>query len=503
VGSHGDGNQFNLNGPQVTNNGVFTATNASVLQQAGNSTLTNYNATTQTLTGGTYTASDSGQINLNIGAIAINNAHVVLSASGQFAAINSLFENDGTFEVLGGKTFSTLIHATNANHAEATSNADALRNKGTIGLDEKSSIVVNGDFAEGSTAAITVTIGGNSPSASAFPLNVTGTARLAGTLNVKLANGFTPAAGQEFQILNASAVTGGFTAVYGADISYTAQGVFIHPNGQPIPTTPSQLLNISTRMQVFGGDKVLIAGFIVTGTDPKKVIIRGIGPSLTVNGALSDPVLELHSASATLASNNNWKINDQTGQSQESEVQAIGVAPSDDKESVIIATLPANNASYTVVLSGNGGGSGIGVIEVYDISQSAHSQLANISSRGFVDTDDNIMIGGVIIGPSANGSSNLLIRGIGPSVPLTGALQDPVLELHEANGATVATNDNWKISDATGESQETDIRASGAQPSDDRESALLATLAPGTYTAVLRGKNNTTGIGVIEAYNLR
>ena len=326
VGSHGDGNQFNLNGPLVTNNGVFTATNASILQQAGNSTLTNYNSATQTLTGGTYSVYDSAQINLNIGPIVINNAHVVLSGTGQLSGINSLLENDGTFEVLGGKTFSTLTHTTNAtNSAEAVA-ADALRNKGSIGLDEKSSIVVNGDFAQGSTAVINVTIGGNSPNASAFPLNVSGAARLAGTLNVKLANGFTPAAGQKFQILNASAVTGGFTAVYGADISYTAQGVFIHPNGQPIPTVPSQLLNISTRMQVFGGDKVLIAGFIVTGTDPKKVIIRGIGPSLTVNGALADPILELHSATATLASNNNWKVNDQTGQTQEAEVRAIGIA---------------------------------------------------------------------------------------------------------------------------------------------------------------------------------
>jgi hypothetical protein len=503
VGSHGDGNQFNLNGPLVTNNGVFTATNASVLQQAGNSTLTNYNATTQTLTGGTYTAYDSAQINLNIGAITINNAHVVLSAAGQFGAINSLFENDGIFEVLSGKTFSTLPHATNAPQAEAASAADALRNKGTIGLDEKSSIVVNGDFAQGSTAVINMTIGGNSPSASAFPLNVTGTARLAGTLNVKLANGFSPAAGQEFQILNATAVSGGFTAVYGADISYTAQGVFVHPNGQPIPTTPSQLLNISTRMQVFGGDKVLIAGFIVTGTDPKKVIIRGIGPSLPVNGALADPVLELHSATATIASNNNWKINDQTGQDQEAEVRATGIAPSDDRESVIIATLPANNATYTAILSGNNGGTGIGVVEVYDISQSANSRLANISSRGFVDINDNIMIGGFIIGPTTNGSSNVLVRAIGPSVPLAGALQDPLLELHDGNGATIATNDNWKISDATGQSQEADIRASGAPPSDDRESALLATLSPGNYTAVVRGKNNTTGVGLVEAYNLQ
>jgi hypothetical protein len=170
---------------------------------------------------------------------------------------------------------------------------------------------------------------------------------------------------------------------------------------------------------------------------------------------------------------------------------------------VIVATLPANNATYTVILNGNNGSTGIGVVEVYDVSESANSRLANISSRGFVDINDNIMIGGFIIGPTTNASSNVVVRAIGPSVPLAGALQDPMLEVHDGNGATITTNDNWKIADATGQSQEADIRASGVPPSDDRESAILAALAPGNYTAIVRGKNNTTGVGLVEAYSLR
>ena len=177
--------------------------------------------------------------------------------------------------------------------------------------------------------------------------------------------------------------------------------------------------------------------------------------------------------------------------------------PSNDNESVIIATLPANNATYTAILSGNNEGHRYRSRGGVRISQSANSRLANISSRGFVDINDNIMIGGFIIGPSTNGSSNVLVRAIGPSVPLAGALQDPQLELHDGNGATITTNDNWKIVDGTSQSQEADVRASGAPPSDDRESALLATLAPGNYTAVVRGKNGTTGVGLVEAYNLQ
>ena len=273
------------------------------------------------------------------------------------------------------------------------------------------------------------------------------------------------------------------------------------------PAKPAQLLNISTRMEVLGGDQVLIAGFIVTGNDPKTVIIRGIGPSLSgVGVALSDPTLELHQGS-TVTTNDNWKINDQTGQSQEAAIRATTIPPPNDLESAVIATLAPGN--YTAILAGKNGGTGVGLVEVYDLAQAANSKLANISSRGFVDINDNVMIGGFIVGGgSGGGTAKVIVRAIGPSLsangnPVPGRLADPTLELHDGSGTTLATNDNWKINDQTGQSQEADIRATTIPPTNDLESALIATLAPGNYTAIVRGKSNTTGVGLVEVYNLQ
>ena len=278
------------------------------------------------------------------------------------------------------------------------------------------------------------------------------------------------------------------------------------PTPSPSPTSPvnARLLNISTRMEVLDGDKVLIAGFIVTGPSPIRVIVRGIGPSLPITGVLADPALELHDGSTTIATNDNWKINDQSGRSQEADVRATGIPPSNELESVVMATLPANNSAYTVVMRGNRAGTGIGLVEVYDLAQPVYSQLANISTRGFIDKDDNVMIGGFIAGqnPSAR-SQKVLLRAIGPSLPVSGALQDPTLELHNGNGTTIATNDNWKVSDQTGQSQEANIRATGVAPANDLESAILQTITPGNYTAVVRGKGGTIGVGLVEAYNLQ
>ncbi len=272
-------------------------------------------------------------------------------------------------------------------------------------------------------------------------------------------------------------------------------------DGAPTPT--SQLLNISTRMRVLTGEQVLIAGFIITGTDPKKVIIRGMGPSLSgVGVTLSDPTLELHQGSTTLATNDNWKINDQTGQSQETDIRATTIPPSNDLESAILVTL--SPGAYTAILAGKNGGTGVGLVEVYDLAQGANSKLANISTRGFVDTGDNVMIGGLIVGGgSGGGTAKVIVRALGPSVPVAGALADPTLELHNANGTMIVTNDNWKINDQTGQSQEADIRATTIPPPNDLESAIVATLPPDNYTAIVRGKNNTTGIGLVEAYNLQ
>ena len=267
------------------------------------------------------------------------------------------------------------------------------------------------------------------------------------------------------------------------------------------------LINISTRMRVLTGDQVLIGGFIITGTDPKKVIIRGMGPSLNVNGTpipgrLADPTLELHQPDGTVITNDNWKINDQTGQSQEADIRVTTIPPAHDLESALIATLAPGN--YTAILAGKNGGTGVGLVEVYDLAQGANSKLANISTRGFVDTGDNVMIGGFIVGGgSGGGSATVIVRGLGPSVPVAGALGDPTLELHDGSGTTIETNDNWKINDQTGQSQEADIRATTIPPTNDLESALIATLPHGNYTAIVRGKNNSTGVGLVEVYNLQ
>lgn len=270
----------------------------------------------------------------------------------------------------------------------------------------------------------------------------------------------------------------------------TQASVTVNPTTPP----PSNLLNISTRMQVLNGDNVLIGGFIVSGSASKKVILRGIGPSLGaagISGTLQDPYLELHSQTGTIASNENWK------DTQQDDIIATGIPPTNDKEAAIVTTLAPG--AYTVILRQQNGGTGIGLVEAYDLDQAANSKLANISTRGFVDIGNNVMIGGFIAGGSLGGTGNILVRAIGPSLTsagVTGALQDPTLELHDSNGDLLDTNDNWK------DTQSSDITATGIPPTDDRESAIVATLTAGAYTAIVRGVNDSTGVALVEAYQL-
>ena len=253
------------------------------------------------------------------------------------------------------------------------------------------------------------------------------------------------------------------------------------------------------------GDQVLIAGFIVTGNDPKTVLIRGLGPSLAdagVTGALADPTLELHQGSSPVATNDNWKTR-ADGSSQQAEIEATTIPPTNDLESAILATL--NPGEYTAILSGTNNGTGVGLVEVYDLSSAVDSQLANISTRGFVDTGDNVMIGGIIVGAGQGATSHVIVRALGPSLASGGVqdfLPDPTLELHDVNGVILATNDNWKINDQTQQSQESEVEATTLAPTNVFESAIVITLAPGNYTAVVQGKSGGAGIGLVEAYNL-
>jgi hypothetical protein len=236
------------------------------------------------------------------------------------------------------------------------------------------------------------------------------------------------------------------------------------------------------------GDNVLIGGFIVTGTEAKKVLVRAIGPSLPVAGKLANPILELYDASGLLVSNDDWKS------TQQAEIEATTIPPPNDLESAIVATLPANNAAYTAIVRGVNNSTGVGLVEVYDLDRTVDSQLANISTRGLVQTGDDVIIGGLIV--LGADPQNVIVRAIGPSLPVAGKLADPILELHDGNGALLASNDNWRSD------QEAEIIATTVAPSNDLESAIVRTLAPAQYTAIVRGVGNTTGVGLVEVFGL-
>lgn len=282
---------------------------------------------------------------------------------------------------------------------------------------------------------------------------------------------------------------------------------FSQVSGLAVEPPLSQPLNISTRVNVQAGDNALIGGFIATGTAVKKLVVRAIGPSLAnfgVAGSLQDTTLEIRAANGSLiASNDNWKINDQTQQSQQAAVQATGLAPSDDRESVLMLELAP--ASFTAIVRGKNNTAGVGLVEIYDVNQTADSRLVNISTRGVVGTDSNVMIGGFIIG-SGNGAARLLIRAIGPSLTnfgVAGALNDPTLSLRDANGTEIDSSDDWGFSFGGDDSKVKAIQETGLAPSDLHESAILTTLPTGNYTAIVAGYQGGTGVGLVEVYNLR
>jgi len=250
--------------------------------------------------------------------------------------------------------------------------------------------------------------------------------------------------------------------------------------------------NISTRGIVGTGEDVLIAGFVISGNQAKKVIVRALGPTLStlgVGGALADPTMTIvNSSNVVVASNDNWR------DTQQSEIAASGYAPPNDLESAIIATLPPG--SYTAVVTGKNGVTGIGLVDVYQLDAST-SVFQNLSTRGLVGSGDNVLIGGLIIG---NGEPPVIVlRAIGPTLSsfgITQPLQDPTLELRDANGALIAFNNDWNDDTPTA------VKATLLKPSDSRESAIVASLAAGNYTAIVRGKNGTTGVALVEAYRL-
>jgi hypothetical protein len=245
------------------------------------------------------------------------------------------------------------------------------------------------------------------------------------------------------------------------------------------------------------GDNAGIGGFIISGTAPKHVLLRAIGPSLTqfgVTNALADPVLELHGPEGfTTVNNDNW----QEDPVQAALISATGLAPSNNLEAAIDATL--NPGAYTAVARGKNNAVGVGLIEVFDLSQAVLAKLANISTRAFINTGDNIVIAGFILGGNG-GDDRVVVRGIGPSLTsfgVTNALTDPTLELRDNNGAVLFQNNDWQSDPA----QAAELTAAGLAPSDPLESGIAAALPPGLYTALLAGLNNGTGVGVVEVYD--
>jgi sugar lactone lactonase YvrE len=276
------------------------------------------------------------------------------------------------------------------------------------------------------------------------------------------------------------------------------------------PPRQATLGNISTRVQVGTSDRVMIAGFIVQGSSPKMVLIRAIGPSLTnfgVPNVLANPQLELHNANSLIARNDNWQTTQIGGiitSNQVAEIRNSGLAPSNPLESALIATLPPGN--YTAIVRGVNNTTGIALAEVYDLSANSGSLLANLSTRGFVQTGDSVMIGGFIV---VTQPTRVIIRAIGPSLTRFGvpdALANPTLELHDHTQAVIGRNDNWQRTEIGGiitSDQVAEIQNSHLAPTNPAESAIIATLQPGNYTAIVRGVNNTTGNALVEVDDLQ
>ena len=267
------------------------------------------------------------------------------------------------------------------------------------------------------------------------------------------------------------------------------------PGATPMPA--SQTVNLSTRMRVQTEDSVGVGGFIVTGSASKHVLIRAIGPSLAdfgVPNVLADPVLELHGPGSFIPIiNDNWRDDPV----QEALILATGIPPANDLESAIEARLAPGN--YTAVVKGNNNATGVGLVEVYDLDAAAASKLANISTRAFVSTGDNVVIAGFMLG-SSGGDDRVVVRGIGPSLTAVGvpnALADPTLELRDSNGALLVANNDWQDDPA----QAVELSAAGLAPTSNLESGIAATLPPGVYTALLAGLNNGAGIGLVEVYD--
>ena len=367
-------------------------------------------------------------------------------------------------------------------------------------------LLINGNFIHDPAGKFVFSISGTAPDSQSHLSilgDMTADAIQGATVEVRFTDGFLPTLGDVFELIDISGIqSGSFRQLTFPDLRFGFQFNAQWVNGVYQLTAMSDgapaigLRNISTRGQVAPGDDALIAGFIVTGTRDKQVIIRGLGPSLANNGLplsglLADPMLELRDNTRTLiSSNDNWM--------DSPDRQAIidsTIPPTDDHEAAIVATLAPGN--YTAILRGVGDGSGIGIVEVYDLSPDPDATLANLSTRGVVDTANEVMIGGFI---TDDQNTNVLLRALGPSLTANGvenALADPFIEVHNSDGELIASNNDWRDTDTA------NIQNTGIPPIFDEESALIVTLGPGNFTAVIQGEEGGSGVGLLEIYNLK
>jgi hypothetical protein len=266
----------------------------------------------------------------------------------------------------------------------------------------------------------------------------------------------------------------------------------VNASPTPGPSLASHLANISTRMRVGVAENILIGGFIIRGPQPKRMMLRAIGPSLLssgVTGALTDPVLELHGSNNLMALNDDWQRSSQAG-----DIQASGLAPRSPYESAMIVTLPSG--SYTTLVAGYQDGQGIGLVEAYELDATT-TRTVNISTRGFVGLGQNVLIGGFLVEGAR--PKRAIVRAIGPSLAGTvfNPLQDPTLTVRDQSGTVLASNDNWNTSD-----QAYEIIATGLAPTNTRESAVVMVYSAGSYTAAVAGVNGATGLAMVEVYDL-
>jgi len=498
--------RFAFNGADIVNNAatIYFFGGAKILDENGNDALRNF---AHNLHAGEFTINDSyvftaaadftnaGVVNI-LGAGDISRAHFTVSEGHRYtqtAGETSLLDADftGEMEILGG-SFTTAGNPYFGNPAfldgdltigDALFVARSFTVQGAVHLSASSRLLTKAEEYAHFRVDETFTAGGilqiavpesQPPDTASFPVVETGGGVIGTFSNAPHGRRIPTVDGR-----------GSFV------VSYTPNSIFIS-GFQPTPPA-GQLLNISTRLRVGTGNNVLIGGFIVTGTQPKKVIVRAIGPSLSsfFPGVLADPFLELlDSSGALIASNDNWRTD------QEADIIATTIPPSNDLESAIVATLPANNSAYTAIVRGVNNGTGIGLVEVYDLAQTLDSKPANISTRGFVQTGDNVLISGLIV--LGQNSMRIIVRAIGPSLPVPGPLGDPTLSLYDGNGALLAFNDNWRSD------QEAEIIATGIPPNNNLESAIVTTLPAngGFYTAIVRGQGGASGVGLVEVYDL-